>query len=99
MGRVKLSLRSPFASGTVFTILAMIMGVVAMFFYTSRNADRNCSAAESRNLNAECPYFDFFDNHDLWHLFSGAGIFMAFQALLTVDDNLMTVPRSEIPVI
>jgi hypothetical protein len=42
--------------------------------------------------------FDFYDGHDLWHFFSAAGIFMAFLALLTVDDDLLNVPRSEIEV-
>jgi len=56
-------------------------------------------AAESRNLNEECMFMDFFDNHDLWHFFSGAMLFVAFLTLLVVDDNLMFKPRKDIPVI
>ena len=40
----------------------------------------------------------FSDNHDLWHFFSAAGVFMAFLALLTVDDDLLWTERSEIEV-
>ena len=48
--------------------------------------------------NADCRFLDFYDGHDLWHFFSAAGIFMAFLALLTVDDDLLDVPRSKIDV-
>ena len=41
---------------------------------------------------------DFYDNHDLWHYFSAAGIFMAFLALLTIDDDILFVPRDKIDV-
>ena len=94
-----LTLRCPLSTGSFFTVMAIVLFGVALGFYRGRNANRNLSPAESRNLNAECGYMDFFDNHDLWHFFSGAGIFMAFLALLVVDDNLMFTPRNEIPVI
>ena len=95
------SIRFPFSSGTCFTAGALGLAGVALYFYTERNANRNCSSAESRDLNDECLSWtwDFYDNHDIWHLLSGTGIFMAFLALLTLDDNLMFVPRDEIPVI
>jgi hypothetical protein len=48
--------------------------------------------------NGDCKLMDFYDGHDLWHFFSAAGIFMAFLALLTVDDDLLDVPRSDIEV-
>ena len=89
----------PFSSGTMFTFGTLVMTGIALYFYTARNANRNCSSAESRDLNQECIFLDFYDNHDLWHFFSGAGLFMAFLALLTLDDNLMFVPRDKIPVI
>ena len=42
--------------------------------------------------------FPFSDNHDLWHFFSAAGVFMAFLALLTVDDDLLATEREDIEV-
>ena len=38
------------------------------------------------------------DNHDIWHFFSAAGIFMVFLALLTVDDDLLATERNLIEV-
>ncbi len=86
------------SAGSFFALAALVMGILAVVFYTSRNANRNLSPAESRNLNEPCSYMGFFDNHDLWHFTSAAAIFMAFLALLTVDDDLLTVPRNEIEV-
>ena len=89
------SLISP---GSFFAIMALFFGVVAISFYVNRSANRNLTPAESRDLNADCIILDFYDNHDIWHFFSAAGIFMAFMALLTVDDDLLYVPRDKIDV-
>ena len=50
----------------------------------------------SRDMNQDCPYLDFFDNHDLWHFFSAASVFAAFVVQLTIDDNLLNTERNEI---
>jgi hypothetical protein len=74
----------------------MIFAGIAFYYYKNRNANRNLSPAESRNLNEDCIWLQFYDNHDLWHFFSAAAIFMAFLGLLTVDDDLLEVPRDKI---
>lgn len=40
----------------------------------------------------------FYDNHDLWHMLSAVALYLSFSALLTWDDGLSAVKRSEIPV-
>ena len=67
-------------------------------FYANRSANRNLTPAESRDLNVECALLDFYDSHDLWHFFSAAGIFMAFMALLNIDDDILFVPRDKIDI-
>ncbi len=84
--------------GIIFTILAIIFAVSAGYFYHRRNANRNYSAAQSRNLNEECNWLNFYDNHDLWHFLSATAIFMAFLGLLTVDDDMQSIPRHVIPI-
>merc|ERR1711974_336319 len=86
------------SSGTFFAILSIIFGIMGLSFYIRRSANRNLSPAESRMFNSECVFMDFYDNHDLWHYFSAAGIFMAFLALLTIDDDILFVPRDKIDV-
>ena len=51
-----------------------------------------------RNLNEPCNYGEFFDNHDMWHFFSSTALFLAFIGLLSIDDDLLYVPRDKIPV-
>ena len=85
-------------AGSFFAIFAFILVAIGLMFYIERSANRNLSPAESKNLNVDCTFLDFYDNHDLWHFFSGAGIFMAFCSLLTADDHLLSVSRDKIPV-
>ena len=86
-------------SGSVFGILALVFFSIAVYFFAFVKVyDPNTSPAKSRLLNQDCEFMDFYDNHDLWHFFSGAGIFMTFMALLTIDDDLLFVPRNQIDV-
>jgi len=86
------------SAGSLFALASFALGLTALVFYTDRSANRNYSPAESRELNEDCGFYDFFDNHDMWHFASAAAIFMAFLALLTVDDDMLTVPREDIEV-
>ena len=90
------SIRVP--GGTIFATSALILSIIAIIFYKGRSANRNLTPAQSRELNSECVFMDFYDKHDLWHFFSAAAVFMAFLALLTIDDDIMFVPREDIDV-
>ena len=46
--------------GPSFAIIALILGLFAISFYLSRSANRNLSAAESRDLNADCSFLQFY---------------------------------------
>jgi predicted membrane channel-forming protein YqfA (hemolysin III family) len=93
-GKFKIPLR--FSSGTFFAVLAILFAGFAGYFYSHGSSKRSVTPAESRNLNSNCNWLNFYDYHDLWHFCSGAGIFMAFMALLTMDDDLLFVPRNKI---
>ena len=84
--------------GRLFMNHSVFLFISGIGFYVDRSANRNLTPAESRNWNAECVLLDFYDNHDLWHFFSAAGIFMAFMALLNVDDDILFVPRDKIDI-
>ena len=87
-----------FNPGFLYAILSFVFASIAVYFYLQRATHRSKSPAEARDMNTECAYLDFYDNHDIWHFFSASGVFMAFMALLTLDDNLMVVPRDKIDV-
>ena len=87
-----------FSAGTFFTVLTLLSGLLAIILYANRSANRNLSPAQSRDLNVECSFLGFYDNHDLWHYLGAAGIFFAFLALMTVDDDILYVPRDKIDI-
>jgi len=97
-GTNKCSIPALISPGSFFTILALLFGAIGIGFYANRSANRNLTPAESRNWNSDCNFMDFYDNHDIWHFFSAAGIFMAFMALLNVDDDILFVPRDKIDI-
>ncbi|XP_021946460.2 SID1 transmembrane family member 1 isoform X1 [Folsomia candida] len=56
------------------------------------------SPAESRAKNVECVWLFWYDSHDVWHFLSAAALFSSLMTLLTMDDDLIEKPKSEIPV-
>ena len=81
----------------MYITLCIICLGVGFSYFTASQKDKSKSPSMSRNLNEECTMW-FFDNHDIWHFASAFGIFFAFMALLTMEDNNTTVPWNEIPV-
>jgi len=86
------------SAGTFFTVLTLLLGLVAIICYANRSANRNLSPAQSRNLNEECSFLGFYDYHDMWHFLGAAGIFFAFLSLMTLDDDILYVPRDKIDI-
>ena len=82
----------------IYLFLAAVTWFIAIYFFINFNEkDTTMSGAESRHLNSECTIW-FFDKHDLWHFFSSWAIFFSCMALLTLEDNNVSTPWSEIPV-
>ena len=50
-------------AGTCFAAITLVLGVLALRAYLSRSANRNLTAAESRNLNADCNVLDFYGKY------------------------------------
>ncbi|CAB4061961.1 unnamed protein product [Lepeophtheirus salmonis] len=66
-------------------------------FFVMELKDSAKSPAESREMNKPC-LASFFDNHDLWHFLSAAGLFFHFMMILTLEDENLETPWQEIPV-
>lgn len=80
----------------IYICVGVICWIPALYFFVSTKASSDLSPAESRNLNGECVVLDLFDNHDLWHMFSAAGLFFCFMMLMSLDDGLFYTPRNKI---
>ena len=80
----------------VYSILAVLCWVPALYFFTAIKSSSLVTPAESRNLNEECAVLDLYDNHDIWHIFSAGGLFFSYMMILTLDDGLFYTRREEI---
>ncbi|KAJ8945172.1 hypothetical protein NQ318_001638 [Aromia moschata] len=54
--------------------------------------------AESRQWNQGCILLNFFDKHDVWHLLSSGALYFSFMFLMCLDDDIVDVDQTEIPV-
>ncbi|XP_052754737.1 SID1 transmembrane family member 1-like [Galleria mellonella] len=69
-----------------------------LYFFMSGSSSWSSTPAQSRQLNHECHLLQFYDSHDLWHMLSAIALFFSFNTLLTWDDGLAAVKRTEIAV-
>ncbi|XP_078051216.1 SID1 transmembrane family member 1 [Augochlora pura] len=82
----------------VYLILSFVTWSAAMYFFINKTISWALTPAESRLYNQPCVLLNFFDNHDIWHFLSAFAMFFSFMVLLTLDDDLLDVHRSQIPV-
>lgn len=66
------------------TILTL-NGLALRIFIAKETTDKSKSPEKSRDLNQECIFLAFFDWHDVWHIFSSFGLFMA--ALMVIHTS------------
>ena len=76
---------------------AVFFGLALLSFFHSVT-NWQMSPSESRNINQDCVFLDFYDNHDVWHVLSGFGLFFNFLSITMIDDNISDIPKSNIRV-
>ncbi|XP_076277521.1 SID1 transmembrane family member 1 [Lasioglossum baleicum] len=82
----------------IYIILSIVFWAAAMYFFIRKTISWALTPAASRLYNQPCVLLNFFDNHDIWHFLSAFAMFFSFMVLLTLDDDLVDVHRSQIPV-
>ncbi|OQV20007.1 SID1 transmembrane family member 1 [Hypsibius exemplaris] len=82
----------------LYFVFALPAWIVGMHYFTQGLSNWAKSAAQSREGNRECFIFNFYDEHDVWHMLSAFGLFFTFMMLFTLDDDLATISRDKIPV-
>ncbi|XP_031827510.1 SID1 transmembrane family member 1 isoform X2 [Nomia melanderi] len=82
----------------MYIILSIIFWAAAMYFFINKTISWALTPAQSRLYNKPCMFLSFFDSHDIWHFLSAFAMFFSFMVLLTLDDDLVDVHRSQIPV-
>ncbi|XP_071555084.1 SID1 transmembrane family member 1 isoform X1 [Temnothorax nylanderi] len=82
----------------IYIFLSMLFWGAAMYFFVNKTISWALTPAQSRLYNKPCALLNFFDSHDIWHFLSALAMFFSFMVLLTLDDDLTDVHRSQIPV-
>eukprot|EP00049_Salpingoeca_infusionum_P006124 m.101624 g.101624 ORF g.101624 m.101624 type:complete len:839 (-) comp13206_c0_seq6:1551-4067(-) len=72
----------------IMAVLSFVLWIVAGVLFISKSTNSLLDAAHSRALNQECVFLDFFDTHDLWHMFSAFGLFCSAWLLLVLDNDI-----------
>ncbi|CAH0761707.1 unnamed protein product [Diatraea saccharalis] len=83
---------------TLYLVGTLVCWALAISFFLDARTKWSQTPAQSRQHNAVCSVLQFYDSHDVWHVTSAAGMFLYFNMLLTLDDNLRYTPRDKIPV-
>lgn len=81
-----------------YLILATLGWGSSLYFFFHKSISWAVTPAESRSFNQPCQIMNFYDKHDIWHFLSAFSMFFSFMTLLTLDDDLVHVSRSKIPV-
>ncbi|CAD1477785.1 unnamed protein product, partial [Heterotrigona itama] len=80
----------------IYIILSIAFWGSALYFFINKPISWELTPAQSRNYNKPCILLNFFDSHDIWHFLSALAMFFSFMVLLTLDDDLIDVHRSQI---
>ena len=68
-----------------------------VFFRGKRTTNKVKSPEQSRDLNQECYWLDFFDSHDIWHILSSFALLMSALLVIHVsyDPNTCENGKTE----
>ena len=64
----------------ILTLLVIIPASIAVFFFQAKSIDIEETATMSRKYNQDC-LIGFYDQHDLWHVFSASAIYLGYFTL------------------
>jgi len=82
----------------IYANLGLLCFLPAMYFFTQKEKMSELSPAESRDMNVDCIFLNFYDGHDIWHFLGAAGVFFAFLCIFTLDEDLTGKKRDAIHV-
>lgn len=82
----------------IFMLIAALGWGGSLFFFFQSPIDWQLTPSRSREVNRTCFLLGFYDEHDVWHMVSACSLFFSFMVMLTLDDDLLDIPRTEIPV-
>ena len=79
-------------------VIDIILLTTAIIFFETPVSDKYLTPDESKDLNQKCIIFNYWDYHDIWHIFSATGLFIFMIIILIIDNDLERVPTIDIPI-
>ncbi|GAU88888.1 hypothetical protein RvY_01506 [Ramazzottius varieornatus] len=80
----------------IYFLLAQPAWIAGMYFFVAGLTDWKVSPAISREGNKDCFLYNFYDEHDVWHMLSAFGLYFTFMFLLTLDDDIATLHKDDL---
>ncbi|XP_015779487.1 PREDICTED: uncharacterized protein LOC107357363 [Acropora digitifera] len=74
-----------FLKGSYVLVTLGIMATAVWIFSAKATTDKEKSPSESRDLNRNCAWLGFFDDHDLWHILSSFSLLMGSYLVLYIS--------------
>ena len=72
----------------IWLIIDIITISLSLVFFLSSVSDKFLNMEDSNKLNKKCVLFGYFDYHDIWHIFSSIGLFIFFNIIFFIDNNI-----------
>ena len=60
----------------------------SLYFFFKSNTNIMLTHEESEELNDSCVLFNYFDNHDLWHILSATALYIFMNLILFIDYDI-----------
>ncbi|KAK2568930.1 SID1 transmembrane family member 1 [Acropora cervicornis] len=74
-----------FLKGSYVLVTLGIMATAVWIFLAKATTNKEESPSESRDLNRNCAWLGFFDDHDLWHILSSFSLLMGSYLVLYIS--------------
>ena len=71
----------------IWLLLDIIVIVLSLIFFMKSVTDKLLPLDGSNKLNEPCVLFNYFDYHDIWHIFSSIGLFIFVNIVYFMDNN------------
>ncbi|XP_028398613.1 uncharacterized protein LOC114522181 [Dendronephthya gigantea] len=67
----------------LYAVCTVACWLIALYYFLQKPVtDKVKSASKSRELNAECSLWEFFDDHDLWHIASSFALMLTAYLII-----------------
>lgn len=66
----------------------IVILITALIYFEIPISDKYLTPEKSRELNHDCVLFNYWDYHDIWHIFSAMGLFLFMNIVFFIDSDI-----------